>query len=280
MSSIVILYEGDHEERAQELNNSLVNSSEKLPVEAPARTVVGLKTLILWGHGDEYVLCGKNDREIFELIKAWRKLNPYLRTVEILTCNSAHWRPQSKTSTTKPKEYFLSQLAHLGKGKVVNNSFNKQVKRRLKYSFSGDLRQIKVRGMPFSDLSGHRGSVSILLWDKDTCTWALVPGKCMTGYGSDQQMNWKKQMLIIDMKPRPFVVDEPWEWFSGDNLAGPLTDRLDRAKRLLAECRQNKKYAKSSGARPQDGEEFSKMDFGDCLAGHVQHLCDALVEIH
>jgi len=50
----------------------------------------GIHTLIFWGHGSILTLCGKNADAIVEIIKSWKALNPDLKTVEVITCNSRH----------------------------------------------------------------------------------------------------------------------------------------------------------------------------------------------
>jgi hypothetical protein len=134
--------------------------------------------------------------------------------------------------------------------------------------------------MPFSAQTGHQDAVSILLWDKDTSTWALVPGRTMAGR-YDQIKDWKKQMLVLKMKPAPLIVDQPWEWFDSENLDGPLPDRLENAKKIHDEFKRNHKYVNPNDTSQniKDGREFLAIDFGDCLAGTIHELRDALVEI-
>lgn len=277
MGDIAILYEADHDMRALALEVSLSNRATTYPIDAQPCKHAGLRTIIFWGHGDEHGLCGKSTNEIYTTIRNWKKLNDKLETIEILTCNSAHWRPFVKDN--KPKSYFQSKITHLG-GKQINNSFNKQIKRALKYSSHRYLRDIRVKGMPYSDQTGHQGAVSILLWDKDTSTWALVPGRAIKG-NSDQIMNWKKQMLILKMKPPPFIADQPWEWYDSENLSGPFPQRLADAIKIHADLKRNHKFTKPTNAslRPEDGREFLAIDFGDCKAGTIHELRDALVEI-
>jgi len=279
MGDIAILYEADHDMRAIALETSLVNQATAYPVDAQPCKQAGLKTIIFWGHGDEHALCGKTADAIYRLIKEWKKLNDGLDTIEILTCNSAHWRP-STDKADRAKRHWQSQLTHMG-SKEINDSFNKQIKRALKYSSHGSLKKIHVKGMPFSGQTGHKNTVSILLWDKDTSTWALIPGRTITGR-SDQVMNWKKQMLIIKMKPPPLIADQAWEWYDGENLSGPLPDRLAKAIKLHAAFKKNHKFVnpKDPGPNAADGREFLAIDFSDCLAGSIHDLRNALVEIH
>lgn len=277
MGDIAILYEADHDMRAIALQVSLTNRATTYPVDAQPCKQDGLKTIIFWGHGDEHALCGKSADGIYRLIKEWKNLNDGLDTIEILTCNSAHWRPFAKDN--KPKSYVRSKITHLG-GKMINNSFNKQVKRSLKYSSHNSLKKIHVKGMPFSEQTGHHAAVSILLWDKDTSTWALVPGRAIKG-NADQIMNWKKQMLILEMKPPPLIADQPWEWYGSTNLSGPLPERLENAIKVHAALQRNHKFTTptNSSLRPEDGREFLAIDFSDCKAGTIKELREALVEI-
>jgi hypothetical protein len=89
---IQFLYQGGHGShgpRAQALASFTSNSSCADVTSAP-RTAAGLDTLAFWGHGDQYRLCGKTPQELFALIKEWKRLNPGLNTIELITCNARH----------------------------------------------------------------------------------------------------------------------------------------------------------------------------------------------
>lgn len=144
MGDIAILYEADHDMRAIALQASLVNAATTYPVDAQPCKQAGLKTIIFWGHGDEHALCGKSADAIYRLIKDWKKLNDGLDSIEILTCNSAHWRP-SKSKDQRAKVHWQSKLAHIG-GKAINNSFNKQIKRNFKYGSHASLKKNPCQG--------------------------------------------------------------------------------------------------------------------------------------
>ncbi|WP_256079638.1 hypothetical protein [Massilia sp. YIM B04103] len=47
-------------------------------------------TLSIWGHGDAISLAEMLDVELGKLIHSWRKLNPELHTVELVTCDAQH----------------------------------------------------------------------------------------------------------------------------------------------------------------------------------------------
>lgn len=285
MSDIAILYEDDHDTRAIALQASLANRAKVYPVLTTPCKQPGLTRLIFWGHGDEKALCGRTAADIHRIIKEWRQLNDGLAHVEIITCNSAHWRPAAKKKN-QARSHYQSTLAHLG-GKAVNDSFGKQIKRSLKYSGHKTLQKIHVWGMAHSDVSGHKNVVSILLWDKDTSTWALIPGAAVAG-STEKFMNWKKQMLIVEMKPPPLLADQSWEWYTGNNLSGPLPERLQAAIRLHNSFKRHHSFLnppapKAAGAlmsNAEEGRAFLALDFSDCRAGTVHQLRDALVEIY
>lgn len=285
MSDIAILYEADHDTRAVALQASLANRATAYPVLTQPCKQAGLRRLIFWGHGDEKALCGRTPADIHRIIKEWRQLNDTLEHIEILTCNSAHWRPADKWKN-RAELHYQSALAH-AVGKGANNSLGKQIKRSLKYSSHKSLQKLHVWGMAHSDVSGHKNTVSILLWDKDTSTWALIPGATTKG-SSEKFMNWKKQMLIVEMKPAPFLADQSWEWYTGNNLSGPFPQRLRDAAALHASFKRNHRFSNPPAPKvpgmlmsaAEEGRAFLALDFSDCRAGTIHQLRDALVEIN
>jgi|GEM_PF-5474131 len=85
---IQFLYQGGHGShgpRAQALSNVTPGSRCGDMATTRATQVPGLQTLAFWGHGDSYRLCGKTPRELHEVIKDWKKVNPGLNTVELIT---------------------------------------------------------------------------------------------------------------------------------------------------------------------------------------------------
>ena len=275
MSQIIILYEGDHEARAETLRISLINKAKTVAVTANPYFEAGLETLMFWGHGDKDALCGKPSEEIIRIIRAWKTLNKGLQTIEILTCNSAHWKPFEKGN--EPKVYLKSKLAHFFTDKRINNSMGKQIKRGLKYCHDASVKTIRVMGMPTSDQTGHFRAVSILLWDKDTETWAYVPAS------SDAVLELKKQCLILLLGPPPLIADQPWEWFKGGNRTGPFPQRLETVRQEFQVLKNNHQFTKPPNTlqlKPERGKEFLGINFSDCLAGDIQSLRDVLVEIN
>jgi hypothetical protein len=66
-------------------------------VDSLARSSSGIQpficadtTLSIWGHGDEIYLAGMLDVELGMLIQNWKKQNPSLKTVDLITCNAQH----------------------------------------------------------------------------------------------------------------------------------------------------------------------------------------------
>jgi len=81
---------GSHGPRAQALANITPGSRYGDIDITKASAIPGLHTLTFWGHGDSGKLCGKSPNEIHTIIKAWKRVNGGLKTIEILTCNSRH----------------------------------------------------------------------------------------------------------------------------------------------------------------------------------------------
>ncbi len=87
---IQFLFQGGHGPRAQALSNVTSASLAGDIATTKAVTTLKLDTLAVWGQGDSAKLCGKTPRDLHEVIKAWKKLNDGLKTIEIITCNSRH----------------------------------------------------------------------------------------------------------------------------------------------------------------------------------------------
>lgn len=260
MPEIHILYEAkDHLNKATALMNSLANTATIDPVDANPAAIAGLKTLIFWGHGSATGLCDKTGREILRIINDWKSLNSDLSTVEIITCNSRHfddvWLPKhnesgivrdskGKAVPDKPKVHLKSRLAHVGRGKKINNSMAKQVKRGLKYSIHSSIRNTRLKSMPES-VNGSFNQYSILYFETTTFTWCYVTGPTeaeMFEMGNNISKTKKTP-------PDPYV-----KW--GKAREGDFPTKLAAAKL-----------------------DFPEADFTDVQAGSIGDLRDILVEI-
>lgn len=210
MTTIQILYEDDHQQRALALSTALVNQAAADPVSVAPKAVQGLRTLVFWGHGDKDALCRLSSREVVRLIGQWHALNPTLDAVEIITCNARHYDDawltktddKGKISKIKPKTHLHSYLAHALSGKRINNSMAKQVKRGLKYGRDSKVQKIQLKSMPES-LNGSHNQYSILYWDQSSFSWCYVTGsstadmfemgnniKLTKSSGSDPSKKW------------------------------------------------------------------------------------------
>lgn len=245
MTTIQILYETDHKNRADALMTSLANTAVSDHVDKPPVKIAGLERLIFWGHGDKSSLCHKSARQILDIIKAWRALNDSMTTIEILTCNSRHFTDHAN-GEVKPEKYLKSILTHLGSDKRVDNSMAKQIKRGLKYSIYPSIRKLKVLSMPQSVRGGHN-QWSILYWDGNTNSWCYVTGpteKDMFRIGTN----------IKQKKKNPPVADQVW----GGPRTGDFPTKLAAAQ-----------------------IEFPSVDdYRDVRAGDLTTLRNVLVEIN
>jgi hypothetical protein len=140
----------------------------------------GLDTLVFWGHGDAYRLCNKTPNDMVKTISAWKKLNPQLNTVELITCNARHF--------TGP-----------------NDSYANQLKKGLRSGFRSSTRNITVKALPVT-VSGSQNAFSILLAEPNTKSWCYV-----TGPGTDDKIMFQGANLInyieIDGKSVSFKGD-------------------------------------------------------------------------
>lgn len=93
---------GDHEARARALAG-VTPGSNCGPVSVSGIQKPGLDTLTYWGHGNAAKFCDMTPAQFVENVAAWRKWNPGIRTVEVLTCNARHATDDlSYTSQVKP----------------------------------------------------------------------------------------------------------------------------------------------------------------------------------
>jgi hypothetical protein len=153
---------GSHGPRTQALSNATPGSRCGDIDTTNASAITGLDTIAFWGHGDSMKLCGKTAREIHEVVKAWKALNPGLNTIEIITCNARH------ASAGDP---FASQLKH-GIG-----------------MFSS-LHGMKIKALPTS-VSGRNNAWSILLAETNHNSWCYI-----TAPGADDSQLMKATTLI------------------------------------------------------------------------------------
>lgn len=254
MPPIQILYEADHQQRAQVLMNSLAADAVADPVDVAPKRVDGLTTLVLWGHGSHTGLCGLNNgKEVVQRINQWKDLNSGLKTVEIITCNSRHFDDSWLTARNdkdevvqlKPKVYLKSRLTHLGAGDRINNSMAKQVKRGLKYSIYPSIRKIKVMSMPEA-LGGAFNQYSILYWEGVTNSWCYVIGPT------------EKDMREI-----------------GNNIS--MTKRNPPQQGFIWGKARTGDYPSRFAAAQID---FPTTDYSDVTAGGIADLRGILVEVH
>ncbi|MGI4879761.1 MAG: hypothetical protein ACRYG4_19970 [Janthinobacterium lividum] len=226
--------------RADTLMNSLAHDAVSDLITVVPVAVAGLTTLILWGHGNDTGLCGKNAQAIVATIKAWRTLNPNLKTVEIITCNSRHF--SDHPGGVQPEKFWKSQISHLFSR--INNSMAKQVKRGLKYSSSDALKSIKVKSMPEST-NGNFGKYSILYWQQTTSTWCYVIGDTEPGmFDLGFHVSHKKKIPADPINPH------------GGVRAGDFVVRLAAAK-----------------------IDFATADFSNVTAGILTDLRGILVDV-
>ncbi|MEE4204693.1 MAG: hypothetical protein V2I39_00270 [Erythrobacter sp.] len=88
--SVLLWGEPDHKKRAEALAVRAPDVALHGQIDMVPKAVPGLETLVLWGHGVPAKFCGKTPREIHEVIKGWKKLNPGLKVAELLSCNLQH----------------------------------------------------------------------------------------------------------------------------------------------------------------------------------------------
>src|SRR5262249_43196913 len=152
---VYILYEGkpaakdSHEQRARGLAavtpGALVGNIDL----TPPRAFPAIDTLIFWGHGEQNQMCGKPAMQLCRLIGQWKKLNPALKAVELITCNARHCNG-------------------------VRDPFADRVKRHLRW----DLRiwgtaALTVKALPVA-VDGKANAFSILLAHVPTKSWVYI----------------------------------------------------------------------------------------------------------
>jgi hypothetical protein len=88
-SRIYVLYGKDHKARAEGLA-AVCGDRYCKPITKPIKAPTVITTLTVWGHGDQTEFCNMSATEFTKFILAWKKLNPKLKTIEILTCDARH----------------------------------------------------------------------------------------------------------------------------------------------------------------------------------------------
>jgi len=58
-------------------------------------------TLTIWGHGGQAKFADLTSDQLVAYIKAWKKMNPTLKTVEIVTCDARHAQDDTYESFAK-----------------------------------------------------------------------------------------------------------------------------------------------------------------------------------
>ena len=112
-----------------------------------ARKIMNLKTLVFWGHGDQFGFCGMKPDKAIEVIKDWKKHNSGLKTVELITCNARHC--------------------------TSGDAFANSVRHGLHRGFMNSGRDITVKALPVA-VGGKMNAFSILLAEPNFKSWAYI----------------------------------------------------------------------------------------------------------
>ncbi|MDJ0716832.1 MAG: hypothetical protein QNJ54_21895 [Prochloraceae cyanobacterium] len=91
----MILWGKEHQARAQALAE--ICGEQSMALANLPQTKEGIQplkskdaTLTVWGHGNANKFCEMYDSEFGVIIKAWKKQNQSLKTVELVTCDAQH----------------------------------------------------------------------------------------------------------------------------------------------------------------------------------------------
>lgn len=169
---IYVIYESDHTKRGISLAATIGAKHGEIG-QTKAKAVPGLHTLIFWGHGTESVMCTKAPQQMVSYIAEWKKLNPTLKTVELITCNARH--------ASGNKDSYA--------GKIVSG---------LKAGFLSNTRNLEVKALPVT-VGGKNNAWSILLWETDSLSWVYI-----TAPGANDAMLMQATNLIkYDEVPEP-----------------------------------------------------------------------------
>jgi hypothetical protein len=145
MSALVIWGEDDHQVRAKALASTYATTAQSIKTK-PSK-VGNLDSLVFWGHGDPSAFCSLNSTAFVDLVAEWKKQNPSLKTIEMLTCNARH------------KQFGYP------------DSYTEQVVMKL----SKKHKDIKFKALPVAVTpSGNTADFSILKWHPGSATWAYV----------------------------------------------------------------------------------------------------------
>ena len=173
MSALVIWGENDHEKRGRALATTYSTTAQKIDVKP---TKIGnLTSLVFWGHGDPQAFCSLSSADFVKLIATWKKLNPTLSVVEMLTCNARH------------KQFGYP------------DSYTEQVVKLLTKKHRG----IKFKALPVAvGPSGKTADYSILKWHPGSATWAYIGAPIDT---SGSTSSYDKPMHSADFKLSDFM---------------------------------------------------------------------------
>jgi hypothetical protein len=173
MPALVIWGEDDHKIRGEKLATTYNTTAQCVKVK-PAKNG-DLTSLVFWGHGDPQAFCGLSSTDFVALITGWKKLNPGLRTVEMLTCNARHKQYGYPDSYTQ---------------QVVNNLTKKHA-------------DIKFKALPVAvSPSGKTAHFSILKWHGASATWAYIGAP---GEFQGPTSGFDKNMFAADVKLGDFM---------------------------------------------------------------------------
>ena len=112
----MIIYGKDHYDRARTLARALNEKNNPMQVTAnfDIRFIPKLNHPVLtaWGHGGPDEFCEMSNLEFCVLLYEWKKANPQLQTVEIITCDARHVERDFLTA-------FAESVAKYAKEKAV-----------------------------------------------------------------------------------------------------------------------------------------------------------------
>ena len=163
---IQFLYQGGHKShgpRAQALAGVTPGSHCGDIANTKARTITGLDTLTFWGHRDAYRLCNLTPDQIFTLIKDWKRLNPNLNTIELITCNARH---------AVGRDPFANRL-------------------KSKFGIMSGTRGMMVKALPVT-VTGKNNAWSILLAENGHNSWCYI-----TAPGANDKLLMEASSLIM-----------------------------------------------------------------------------------
>jgi hypothetical protein len=152
---------GDHEVRAKALA-TVIPGSHCAPVSLAGIQKPGLDTLTYWGHGDATHFCDLTADDFVKHVSNWKKWNPSLKAVEIITCNARH--------------------------NATGLAFTARVRPALRKKYS----DIVLKGMPMGVGSIAAHNWSILKAHAPTKTWFYVTA----GGNADTDEMWPAVHLV------------------------------------------------------------------------------------